>query len=162
MMLVYHGTTKNNANSIKNFGIQYNNDVLNIDTQGYFDSINAFFVTPNEDIAHIYESDNNKNNSVMMELELNNNSKIFDLTKKENQELLKEYLKNNKNNTVNDFLESNNFDGCKQIHKNDFGLNRLEYAITNNKKITIKDIYKTKFMSLYSEAMQEIDLNNYI
>ena len=49
---------------LKILAIQYNNDILNINNQGYFDHIKAFLLTPNEDIAHIYESDNNKNNSV--------------------------------------------------------------------------------------------------
>lgn len=161
-MTVYHGTNKNNANNIKNFGIQLNNDSLNIDNKGYGSYITAFFVTPHADIAHIYESEHNKNNSVMIEFNLNNNSNILDLTIEENQNVLTDYLENNKNNTVNDFLENNNFDGCKQIHKNDFGLNRLEYAIVNKNILQLSKITKTKFMSLYSEAMQEINLNDYI
>ncbi|MFY9174033.1 MAG: hypothetical protein WAO24_01630 [Peptococcia bacterium] len=161
-MMVYHGTNKNNANNIKKYGIQLNNDSLNINNKGYGSYINAFFVTPNADIAHIYESDHNKNNSVMIEFDLNNNSNILDLTAEENQNKLIDYLENNKNNTVNDYLIENDFDGCKQIHKNDFGLNRLEYAIVNKNMLNLNKITKTKFMSLYNEATQEIDLNDYI
>ena len=159
-MLVYHGTSKQNANSIVNYGIQLHEDSMNIDNQGYSTFINAFFVTPNRDISHIYECDNSKNGSVIMEFELLDNSNIFDLTIEENQNIIKDYI--NKGNTINEFLLSNNYDGCKQIHKNDFGLNRLEYAIINGNKLKVLNIHKTKFMELYNEATQEIDLQIYL
>lgn len=159
-MKVYHGTSKQNAISIVNYGIQLHEDTMNIDNQGYSTFINAFFVTPNRDISHIYECDNSKNESVIIEYEISDNSKIFDLTVKENQDIIKAYINNGK--SINEFLEVNNYDGCKQIHKNDFGLKRLEYAIVNTKKLQLLDTYKTKFMELYSEASQEIDLQNYL
>lgn len=159
-MKVYHGTSKQNANSIVNYGIQLNTDSMNIDNQGYSTFINAFFVTPNRDICHIYECDHSKEGSVVMEFELSDNSNIFDLTITENQSIIKDYINNG--NSINEFLEVNNYDGCKQIHKNDFGLKRLEYAIVNINKLQLLDTYKTKFMELYNEATQEIDLQIYL
>lgn len=161
-MLVYHGTSKTNSKLIKTFGMNLNTDSMNIDNQGYSTFINAFFCTPNTDIAHIYECDNSENGAVIIEIELNNNSKIFDLTNTENQNIIKEFLNNNKDKNINDFLTQNNFDGCKQYHKNDFGKKRLEYAIININILSIVNIptKATKFMSLYVEATME-DVNPY-
>jgi 6-phosphogluconolactonase (cycloisomerase 2 family) len=159
-MKVYHGTSKQNANNITNHGIIMHEDSMNIDNQGYSTFINAFFVTPNKDISHIYECDNSKNGSVIIEFEMSEDSNILDLTNKENQQLVIDYINNDK--TINEYLIDNNYDGCKQIHKNDFGLSRLEYAIICIDKLNVLNMKKTKFMELYEEATQEINLQDYL
>ena len=164
-MLVYHGTSKHNSILISYNGINKNEDSMNIDNQGTSTFINAFFCTPNKDIAHIYESDNSKDGAVIIELELSEDANILDLTEIDNQNNIINFLNNNNGLTINDYLTQNNYDGCRQYHKNDFGRKRLEYAITNINKLSIVKIPKTatKFMSLYFEAMEEdIKPNEYI
>lgn len=153
-MKVFHGTSKQNALLINYNGIILNQDSMNIDNKGFSTFINAFFVTPNKDIAHIYECDNSKDGALIIEFELSDSSKILNLTVEEVQQKVIQYLENS-NNTLNSYLMENQYDGCKQYHKNDYGKLRLEYAIINKGVLKISKVpkTKTKFMSLYSEAL---------
>lgn len=155
---VYHGTSNAGAKNIEQFGFVENEASLSIDNKGQYCFIKAIFVSPDREIAHIYESnrpssDGNTGDPKLIEIELTS-KKIYDLTIAKNQEKLIHYLKNNEHN-INDFLLSNGYDGVRQIHKNEFGRIRLEYAIVNKNVLNIIDIPKksTKAMSLYSEAM---------
>lgn len=158
-MRVYHGTSNAGAKAIEQFGFVKKEAYLSIDRQGQGCFIEATFVSPDREIAHIYESNNrptsdgNTGDPKLIEVELTS-SNIYDLTKKENQRELLDYLKN-EGATVNDFLSSKGCDGIRQIHKNDFDRVRLEYAIINLDVLKIVHIPKksTKAMSLYSEAM---------
>lgn len=158
-MKVYHGTSNAGAKAIEKFGFIKSEAPLSIDNQGESRFIEATFVSPNREIAHIYESNNrrrsdgNTGDPKLIEIELIS-SNIYDLTKKENQKVLLDYLKKG-DATVNNFLLINGYDGVKQIHKNDFGRIRFEYAIVNLDVLNIVNIPKksTKAMSLYNEAM---------
>ena len=164
-MKVYHGTSKANSNNIVEFGAKKNIDTMNINRQGNYADIEAFFVTPNKDIAHIYETDNSKNGSLILEFELNDNANILDLTDFENQNKVISYLAETESNSLNKYIEINSYDGCKQYHKNDFGSLRLEYAITNINILELIFVPKkaTSFMSLYSIAMSgDIEAKEYI
>lgn len=156
-MIMYHGTSSSSSKKIQQEGFQFSLATLSIDNQGFNDFINAVFISPHKEIAHIYETNSKsisdkKGNPVIIELELISNN-IFDLTKKENQQILINYIM--RGNSINDFLKENSYDGIRQIHKNDFGKIRLQYAITNINVLKITNIPKksTSYMSLYNEAM---------
>lgn len=158
-MKVYHGTSNAGAKSIEKFGLVKSKACLSIDNKGRYCFIEATFVSPDREIAHIYESNNrptsdgNTGDPKLIELELISD-RIYDLTKEVNQLELLNYLKN-EGATVNDFLLSNGYDGVRQVHRNAFGRIRLEYAIINLNvlKILLIPNKSTKAMSLYSEAM---------
>lgn len=155
-MLVYHGTSAEGTKLIEKFGLLKNESPMNIDSKGSSTFINAVFVTPDMDIAHIYEQNtkatNKKGTSRILEIELNSN-KLFDLAIEENQNIIKDFLKDS-NNTIEKFLIENNYDGVKQIHINDFGRKRTEIAIINIEVLQVVKIPKkgTSFMSLYGIA----------
>lgn len=158
-MKVYHGTSSSGAKNIEQFGLVKNKASLSIDNKGQYCFIKAIFVSPDREIAHIYESNNrptsdgNTGDPKLIEIELSSNN-IYDLTTEKNQEKLINCLKNNKFN-INNFLLSNGYDGVRQFHKNEFGRIRLEYAIINKNVLKVMKIPKksTKAMSLYNEAM---------
>lgn len=157
-MLMFHGTSHASAKIIGKFGFQLRESSLSVDNQGRSSFINAVFMSPNREIAYIYESNSKSTNStgnpVIIELELLSDN-IFDLSIKDNQDKLWNYIC--EGGTVNSFLKENNYDGIRQIHYNYFGRKRYEYAIINLDILNILNIPKesTDYMSLYSEAMLE-------
>lgn len=149
MKKLYHGSSIYNINQIIRFGFKKHKHTLNIDCKGYQIKINAVFITPDLDIAHIYESDKK---GKIIEMELKQEIKILDLTNETNQNIIKEYLKTS---SIENYLLENNYKGVKQIHKNDFGKNRIEIAIIDPTILKIVNVRKIKFMELYNIAMEE-------
>ena len=76
---------------------------------------------------------------------------------REGNDFLNTFVFNINKSYSNYLLKENNYDGIRQIHYNDFGRKRYEYAIINLDIINILNIPKesTDYMSLYSEAMLE-------